>query len=447
MGCSPSSARYTPSVGVDTDDATDLLVRQHSDAIQGKPLPPTYLKEKRTASATSPTPSAGSVDAVSPVDSPSPERASAAAPGESPLCPARMRASPSRTPRASAKRRRGSAPRLNLELGADAPVAEECSNEEEGSGSEEDEDQQYTPEEVAHFAKTMLGLDPEVDLDLLWIAEEALRAPLPLGWVELEDPKTGVPYYHSTVDNTVTWEHPLDGHYKLMAARAQLAKPGRKEEVEKAVEADSSDADGTAAPPIRANAASDTDEMSPVAQRVRATSRDLSTLKQLFKDGLLDERVYQSKQEEVLRNCLSQLAPPETDGQNVPSKAAEQTQQRQTEVLPAKQSRADATPTTGTTAAAPAPMSAAAEAAAALRPNGEPPNALWLRLHEKVMAGPNKAAAAVAAAALASAKERLPPAEELGAPRGRDPVKVAMAAVHGAQKQLQLSRQPVGAAS
>ena len=426
---------------------TDLLVKQHCDAAQGKPLPPTYLKEKRTASS-SPTPSAGSVDAVSPVDSPSPQRASAAAPNESPLCPARMRASPSRTPRASAKRRRGSAPRLKLELGADAPVAEGCSNEEEGSGSEEDEEQEYTPEEVAHFAKTMLGLDPEVDVDLLWIAEEALRAPLPLGWVELEDPKTGVPYYHSTVDNTVTWDHPLDGHYKLMAARAQLAKPGRKQEVEKAVEADAADAEGTAPPSNHNNAASDTDEMSPVAQRVRATSRDLSTLKQLFNDGLLDEHVYQAKQEEVLRNCLSQLAPPETDGQRQPPKAAEQTQQRQTEAPPAKDSRATGvTPTTGTMAAAPVPMSAAAAAAAALRPNGEPPNALWLRLHEKVMAGPNKAAAAVAAAALASVYERSPPSEELGAPRGRDPAKAAMAAVHGAQKQLQLSRQPVCPAS
>ena len=77
------------------------------------------------------------------------------------------------------------------------------------------------------------------------------------------------------------------------------------------------------------------------------------------------------------------------------------------------------------------------------------PSALWLRLHEKVMAGPNKAAAAVASAALSAqcGTDRMPAAEELGAPRSRDPVKVAMAAVHGAQKQLQLSRQPVQIAS
>eukprot|EP01043_Picozoa_sp_COSAG02_P062813 COSAG02_NODE_8758_length_2454_cov_1.634820_4_plen_261_part_00 len=184
--------------------------------------------------------------------------------------------------------------------------------------------------------------------------------------------------------------------------------------------------------------------------RVRATSRDLSTLKQLFKDGLLDERVYQAKQEEVLRSCLSQLAPSETDGESIPSKAAEQSTAKlagenvlKANITQSQQQKSQAS-------AAPAPMSAAAAAAAALRPNGEPPSALWLRLHEKVMAGPNKSAAAVAAAALAAAegaKERLPPAEELGAPRARDPVKVAMAAVHGAKKQVRLSRQQMVAAS
>jgi hypothetical protein len=457
MGCSPSSARYAPGMDDGTAGDVDLLVRKPSDAARTKPLPPSHLKEKRTASS-SPTPSAGSVDAVSPVESPSPERA-AAAPGESPQCPARIRASPSRTPSGSAKRRRGSVPQLRLELGVDAPVPEVSSNDEGGSGSEEDEEEAYTREEVVHFAKTLLGLDPEVDADLLWIAEEALRAPLPLGWVELEDPKTGVPYYHSTVDNTVTWDHPLDGHYKLMAARAQLAKPGRKDEMETAAGAHAPDSVEGEMPASKIstgdtstdeNAAVDDGKISPVAQRVRATSRDLSTLKQLFKDGLLDERVYQAKQEEVLRSCLSQLAPSETDGESIPSKAAEQSTAKlagenvlKANITQSQQQKSQAS-------AAPAPMSAAAAAAAALRPNGEPPSALWLRLHEKVMAGPNKSAAAVAAAALAAAegaKERLPPAEELGAPRARDPVKVAMAAVHGAKKQVRLSRQQMVAAS
>ena len=271
---------------------------------------------------------------------------------------------------------------------------------------------------------------------------------------------TGVPYYHSTVDNTVTWDHPLDGHYKLMAARAQLAKPGRKDEMETATRADDLGSGEGATPastefstddtPADESEAADDTQISPVAQRVRATSRDLSTLKQLFQDGLLDESIYQSKQEEVLRNCLSQLAPSKSDGQSIPAKAAEQPKTNQLGANEPKPNTTQRQQQNPQPAAAPAPMSAAAAAAAALRPNGEPPSALWLRLHEKVMAGPNKSAAAVAAAALAAAEgatERLPPVEELGAPRVRDPVKTAMAAVHGAQKQLQLSRQPVEAAT
>jgi hypothetical protein len=463
MGCSPSSARYAPGgVADDAVEATDLLAGQPAgrNRLQSKPPPP--AQPKRTASS-SPTPSAGSVEPVSPVESPSPERA-AAAPGESPSCPARVRASPSRTPVGSSSRRRGSVPQLRLELGADTTLPEV---ENEG-GSDEEDEEDYSPDEVAHFAKTLLGLDPEADADLLWIAEEALRAPLPVGWVELEDPKTGVPYFHSTIDNTVSWDHPLDGHYKLMAARAQLAKPGRKEELAQQAEPDEADeasATSTRDEPAAAEAddASDGDEMSPVAQRVRATSRDLSTLKQLFTDGLLDESVYQSKQEEVLRNCLSQLAPSETDSQPAAAKAADkwkkktpalnrakadaaQPQQEQQEQQTPERSQdkleqpssAAAGPTVASTepappapAAAAPPISVAAAVAAALRPNGEPPNALWLRLHEKVMAGPNRSAASVAEQAAAHSPSglalglgELPPVEELGAPRGRNPVKV-----------------------
>ena len=188
MGCSPSSARYAPGIDEGSGEVTDLLMRKPSDGARAKPPPPSHLKEKRTSSS-SPTPSTGSVDAVSPVESPSPERVPAT-PGESPQCPARVRASPSRTPSGSAKRRRGSVPQLRLELGVGAPVPEVSSNEEGGSDSDEEEEA-YTREEVVHFAKTLLGLDPDADADLLWIAEEALRAPLPLGWVELEDPKSG----------------------------------------------------------------------------------------------------------------------------------------------------------------------------------------------------------------------------------------------------------------
>lgn len=49
-------------------------------------------------------------------------------------------------------------------------------------------------QEIADYAK-YLGLDPVGDLDLFWIAEAALCAPLPKGWGEYTDANGNV-YFH-----------------------------------------------------------------------------------------------------------------------------------------------------------------------------------------------------------------------------------------------------------
>ena len=58
-------------------------------------------------------------------------------------------------------------------------------------------------------AGSHLNLDPVKDAELLWIAEEALNAPLPEGWTELHD-EHDTPYFHCELSGTVTWDHPLD---------------------------------------------------------------------------------------------------------------------------------------------------------------------------------------------------------------------------------------------
>jgi hypothetical protein len=67
-----------------------------------------------------------------------------------------------------------------------------------------------------------LGMDPDVDQDYMWIAEEALKAPLPEGWQQglAED---GTPYYfNNTTDGPSLWVHPLDEKYreKFLKAKA-----------------------------------------------------------------------------------------------------------------------------------------------------------------------------------------------------------------------------------
>jgi centrosomal protein CEP164 len=48
---------------------------------------------------------------------------------------------------------------------------------------QEDYDEHYepTPEELQEYC-SVIGLDPKEDADLLWIAREGLKAPLPPDW-------------------------------------------------------------------------------------------------------------------------------------------------------------------------------------------------------------------------------------------------------------------------
>ena len=69
-----------------------------------------------------------------------------------------------------------------------------------------------TPTELAEFAEFM-----EVDIIkepyLLPIVAEAVIAPLPLGWIELEDEDKRL-YFCDTNTQKTQWEHPLDKHFK-----------------------------------------------------------------------------------------------------------------------------------------------------------------------------------------------------------------------------------------
>ena len=54
-----------------------------------------------------------------------------------------------------------------------------------------------------------LGIDPQADRALLWIADEALDAPMPTPWEGRLD-KQGQPYYVHGETGEATREHPLD---------------------------------------------------------------------------------------------------------------------------------------------------------------------------------------------------------------------------------------------
>eukprot|EP00736_Rhodelphis_marinus_P008100 Rmarinus@m.20638 len=70
------------------------------------------------------------------------------------------------------------------------------------------EREQPSLEAVLNLAN-YLGMNADHDEKLLWVAEEALTAPLPLGWSQYQG-DDGVMYYHLRGSQTRQTEHPLD---------------------------------------------------------------------------------------------------------------------------------------------------------------------------------------------------------------------------------------------
>ena len=78
-----------------------------------------------------------------------------------------------------------------------------------------------TTQEVDDYGK-WLGLELPADVDLLWIAREGLKAPLPENWKACKSEK-GELYYFNFKSGQSMWDHPMDEHYK------QLARTKREE--------------------------------------------------------------------------------------------------------------------------------------------------------------------------------------------------------------------------
>ncbi|NXC26579.1 CE164 protein, partial [Campylorhamphus procurvoides] len=106
---------------------------------------------------------------------------------------------------------------------------------------EEDYNDSYVPDEqeIRNFAP-IIGIDPEKESELLWLARECLVAPLPPDWKPCQD-TTGDIYYFNFANGQSTWEHPCDEHYRQLVirerekllARGGLRKKEKKQKKEK----------------------------------------------------------------------------------------------------------------------------------------------------------------------------------------------------------------------
>ena len=78
--------------------------------------------------------------------------------------------------------------------------------------------------EIYTYAQYSLGMDPVADVDLLWIAEQALKAPLPPNWEEHVDPESGNRFFLNTMTRVSSWEHPLDNTFRALYIQLKSQK-------------------------------------------------------------------------------------------------------------------------------------------------------------------------------------------------------------------------------
>ena len=91
-----------------------------------------------------------------------------------------------------------------------------------------------------------LGMNPEEDKDLLWIAVDAMTAKLPEHWEELKA-ENGQSYYYFKRTGQTQWEHPLDEYYRGLYAKLRKDKIARRLRVDPTA-ADRGDASRSCAP-------------------------------------------------------------------------------------------------------------------------------------------------------------------------------------------------------
>nr|XP_025037563.1 centrosomal protein of 164 kDa isoform X7 [Pelodiscus sinensis] len=93
---------------------------------------------------------------------------------------------------------------------------------------EEDYDETYIPSEheIQEFARE-IGIDPETEPGLMWLAREGIVAPLPPEWKPCQD-ITGDIYYFNFANGQSTWDHPCDEHYRelVVQEREKLSAHG-----------------------------------------------------------------------------------------------------------------------------------------------------------------------------------------------------------------------------
>lgn len=85
-----------------------------------------------------------------------------------------------------------------------------------------------TEDEILEYAK-WLGMDAEKDKELMWIAREGLKAPLPADWKPCKTQDTEEIYYFNFSTGDSSWDHPCDGFYRKLYEEHRLKAESEKD--------------------------------------------------------------------------------------------------------------------------------------------------------------------------------------------------------------------------
>mmetsp|Transcript_98422 Transcript_98422/g.195182 ORF Transcript_98422/g.195182 Transcript_98422/m.195182 type:complete len:153 (+) Transcript_98422:116-574(+) len=79
-----------------------------------------------------------------------------------------------------------------------------------------------TEEEVRNYAE-WLGMDPEADADLMYLAREGLKAPLTDGWKPCQNAEGEIFYFNFETGQS-SWDHPADETYRNLVQHKKMEK-------------------------------------------------------------------------------------------------------------------------------------------------------------------------------------------------------------------------------
>ncbi|XP_061638933.1 dentin sialophosphoprotein-like isoform X5 [Phyllopteryx taeniolatus] len=94
-----------------------------------------------------------------------------------------------------------------------------------------DEESDYSEEEIRGYARD-IGIEPESEQELLWLAREAIFARLPPGWAESQD-ESGNPIFHNHYLQTSTNEHPCKVQYRQLVAQKRRLVAQERERIQR----------------------------------------------------------------------------------------------------------------------------------------------------------------------------------------------------------------------